>query len=217
MSVRVHELAKELGIESVEVLSALRAIGCYTKSASSTVEADDVRRLRAHLDGELIPPQSISERIRPIPQFRRETLDLEAARLKRESQRGKRHRGDIDVATQHFLDSARAHKPPFLDEYAQARARTDEWLMHGFVSLEVIVRWETECPGISPSVGVDFIKAGLTPRHARTRWDGRKIDPEGETMIYRSMSPVVVFGREVNRPLTIENAVWLLQKAGLAS
>src|SRR6476646_6760267 len=43
----VHELAKELGVESKTVLAKLQELGEYVKSASSTVEAPVARRLRA--------------------------------------------------------------------------------------------------------------------------------------------------------------------------
>ncbi|MFE5569710.1 translation initiation factor IF-2 [Amycolatopsis japonica] len=43
---RVHELAKELGITSKEVLAKLKDQGEFVKSASSTVEAPVARRLR---------------------------------------------------------------------------------------------------------------------------------------------------------------------------
>ncbi|MET0467183.1 MAG: translation initiation factor IF-2 [Aeromicrobium sp.] len=46
MAVRVHELARELGVESKVVLSTLKEMGEYVKSASSTVEAPVVRRLK---------------------------------------------------------------------------------------------------------------------------------------------------------------------------
>jgi translation initiation factor IF-2 len=42
---RVHELAKEFGVTSKEVLAALTELGEYVKSPSSTVEAPVVRRL----------------------------------------------------------------------------------------------------------------------------------------------------------------------------
>ena len=45
MAVRVHELAKELGVPSKVILSTLQDMGEYVKSASSTVEAPVVRRL----------------------------------------------------------------------------------------------------------------------------------------------------------------------------
>ena len=43
---RVHELAKELGVTSKEVLARLSEQGEFVKSASSTVEAPVARRLK---------------------------------------------------------------------------------------------------------------------------------------------------------------------------
>ncbi|MFG1923924.1 translation initiation factor IF-2 [Cryptosporangium sp. NPDC048952] len=43
---RVHELAKELGIPSKDVLNKLKELGEFVKSASSTIEAPVARRLR---------------------------------------------------------------------------------------------------------------------------------------------------------------------------
>ena len=43
---RVHELARELGMESKNVLSWLKENGEFVKSASSTVEAPVARKLR---------------------------------------------------------------------------------------------------------------------------------------------------------------------------
>ncbi|MDQ2710391.1 MAG: translation initiation factor IF-2 N-terminal domain-containing protein, partial [Actinomycetota bacterium] len=43
---RVHELAKELGVTSKQVLSKLQDMGEYVKSPSSTVEAPVARKLR---------------------------------------------------------------------------------------------------------------------------------------------------------------------------
>jgi translation initiation factor IF-2 len=48
---RVHELAKELGVTSKEVLARLNEQGEFVKSASSTVEAPVARRLRESLGG----------------------------------------------------------------------------------------------------------------------------------------------------------------------
>src|SRR6476469_8557615 len=47
---RVHELAKELGVESKIVLAKLQEMGEYVKSASSTIEAPVARRLRASME-----------------------------------------------------------------------------------------------------------------------------------------------------------------------
>ncbi|HZG89782.1 MAG TPA: translation initiation factor IF-2 N-terminal domain-containing protein, partial [Pseudonocardia sp.] len=48
---RVHELAKELGISSKQVLSKLQDLGEYVKSPSSTVEAPVARKLRESVSG----------------------------------------------------------------------------------------------------------------------------------------------------------------------
>src|SRR5690242_15514038 len=41
---RVHEIAKEQGITSKEVLAAFKDAGVYVKAASSTVEERDIKR-----------------------------------------------------------------------------------------------------------------------------------------------------------------------------
>ena len=47
--VRVYELAKELGVESKTVLTMLKDMGEFVRSASSTVEAPVERRLKEKL------------------------------------------------------------------------------------------------------------------------------------------------------------------------
>ncbi|WP_162786663.1 translation initiation factor IF-2 N-terminal domain-containing protein, partial [Janibacter anophelis] len=44
--VRVHELAKELGVSSKALLAHLGEMGEFVKSASSTIEAPVVRRVK---------------------------------------------------------------------------------------------------------------------------------------------------------------------------
>ena len=44
--VRVHELAKELGITSKDAVSKLQELGEFVRSASSTIEAPVVKKLR---------------------------------------------------------------------------------------------------------------------------------------------------------------------------
>ena len=55
--VRVYELAKELGVESKVVLAKLQDMGEFVRSASSTVEAPVVRRLK-----EVFPARSFRQR-----------------------------------------------------------------------------------------------------------------------------------------------------------
>ncbi|WP_144009313.1 translation initiation factor IF-2 N-terminal domain-containing protein, partial [Enemella evansiae] len=49
---RVYEIAKELGLESKQVLKTLNDMGEFVRSASSTVEAPVVRRLRDRIESE---------------------------------------------------------------------------------------------------------------------------------------------------------------------
>ena len=51
--VRVHELAKELGVESKVVLTKLKEMGEFVKSASSTVEPPVVKRFTDRFGAEL--------------------------------------------------------------------------------------------------------------------------------------------------------------------
>ncbi|MDT5226827.1 MAG: translation initiation factor, partial [Mycobacterium sp.] len=57
---RVHELAKELGVTSKEVLARLGEQGEFVKSASSTVEAPVARRLRESFGGSKPAPEKTS-------------------------------------------------------------------------------------------------------------------------------------------------------------
>ncbi|MFF2031990.1 translation initiation factor IF-2 [Arthrobacter sp. NPDC058192] len=64
--VRVHELAKELGITSKDAVTKLQELGEFVRSASSTIEAPVVRKLRnAFPDA---PAASKSEAPAPAPQ-----------------------------------------------------------------------------------------------------------------------------------------------------
>ena len=49
--VRVYELAKEFGVESKAVMAKLEAMGEFVRSASSTIEAPVVRRLKEAFNG----------------------------------------------------------------------------------------------------------------------------------------------------------------------
>ncbi|MEU6859433.1 translation initiation factor IF-2 [Glycomyces sp. NPDC046736] len=66
---RVHELAKELGTTSKELLAKLGNMGEFVKSASSTVEAPVARRLRQeYADGQGAPAASAGNTESPTPE-----------------------------------------------------------------------------------------------------------------------------------------------------
>ncbi|TMK59644.1 MAG: translation initiation factor IF-2 [Actinobacteria bacterium] len=68
---RVHELAKELGVTSKELLETLEQMGVSGKSASSSVPEDIVPRLRASGGKATAAPPRSREVLEPPPQARR--------------------------------------------------------------------------------------------------------------------------------------------------
>ena len=71
---RVYDLAKELGVESKDVLAKLKDMGEFVKSASSTVEAPVVRRLKSAFQQPAQPAQnrkpaneSVKKPVAPAP------------------------------------------------------------------------------------------------------------------------------------------------------
>jgi translation initiation factor IF-2 len=69
--VRVHELAKELGVSSKELLASLADMGVTGKSASSSVPEDMVPRLRASGGKATAAPAKPREVLEPPPQPRK--------------------------------------------------------------------------------------------------------------------------------------------------
>jgi translation initiation factor IF-2 len=54
--VRVYELAKEFGVESKAVMARLQEMGEFVRSASSTIEAPVVRRLKEEFGAKQAQP-----------------------------------------------------------------------------------------------------------------------------------------------------------------
>ena len=78
---RVHDLAREFGVDSRTILAMLKEDGHFVKSASSTVEAPVARRLRDRLQQGHRPSPSAQVRQRPTPARRnvdQDPLDLAA-------------------------------------------------------------------------------------------------------------------------------------------
>ena len=89
--VRVYELAKEFGVESKAVMAKLEEMGEFVRSASSTIEAPVVRRLKEAFNGGGKGGSASGGR----DQGRREQGGFgDRARGDRQPRRGLRHRGD---------------------------------------------------------------------------------------------------------------------------
>ena len=67
---RIHELAKELGVSSKELLETLEKMGVAGKSASSSVPEELVPRLRAS-GGKATAPAKLREVLEPPPRPRK--------------------------------------------------------------------------------------------------------------------------------------------------
>ena len=63
--VRVYELAKEFGVESKAVMDQLKEMGEFVRSASSTIEAPVVRRLKEAFSATAAPQDQQAARSRP--------------------------------------------------------------------------------------------------------------------------------------------------------
>ena len=63
--VRVYELAKELGVESKAVVAKLQEMGEFVRSASSTIEAPVVRRLREAFPASEAAPAKAAPKPKP--------------------------------------------------------------------------------------------------------------------------------------------------------
>src|SRR5579864_9576830 len=59
--VRVYELAKEFGVESKAVMAKLGEMGEFVRSASSTIEAPVVRRLKEAFAGQAAAAKSAGQ------------------------------------------------------------------------------------------------------------------------------------------------------------
>lgn len=145
---RVFELAKELGVESTTILSTLKDMGEFVRSASSTVEPSIVRRLTDGMRNH--PPSNSSRpaRVAATQTTSRESMadrptsrTLRASRDRPQRQvpelrldlpipqgnRGRRHKGTIPELVGIVLDDMGASRPPFEDEYQAAAKMATEW------------------------------------------------------------------------------------------
>jgi translation initiation factor IF-2 len=115
---RVHELAAEAGVTAKEILVLLSGWGEFVKSASSTVEAPLVRRVREHFAAR--PPRPIAGRdygvsAGPSRPIMRDDNSFEAAaeRARRQSRRtapGGHKPGEIETAIYRHAIEPSAHE-----------------------------------------------------------------------------------------------------------
>jgi Translation initiation factor IF-2, N-terminal region len=83
---RVHEIAKEQGLTSKEVLQALKDAGVYVKAASSTVEERDIRRAFPNGSKVAADKQKAAEAAKAAEEEAKKAAEAEAAAKKAEEE-----------------------------------------------------------------------------------------------------------------------------------
>lgn len=208
--IRVHELAKELGVTSREILMKLAEWGQFVKSASSTLEAPLVRRLRQELRRG--PMDSIDPRdyghsadiSRPTTSGG-ETFGAAVRRAQRLSKSGSKGQRRMEyrpgepmpailrVILEHFIVAQRpAHAYRSDGGYTQVeidRARSlamqwaQAWLTGGTDNQSDVVEWIRVASGERPDIAAQLSSAGLTPADAELRLGFGRIDESRDTII----------------------------------
>lgn len=175
--IRVHELATELGVDSKTVLTALRQIGEFTKSASSTVGYSVAKRVRDHIrakPGTQEPaPGRPPARQAPPPLASSRPIAPQPARPHRLARGNSSPPSDMAkvflrrAETEEQRDPWSRPRPRHvLVQAAEVNAR--EWAKHWFTPQEVET-WLDVHPGLPAHVASALREAGLTPRQAAIR------------------------------------------------
>ena len=154
---RVHDLAREFGVDSRTILSLLKEDGHFVKSASSTVEAPVARRLRDRLQQGRWQSPSAQARQRPTPPLQnvdQDPLDLAALLFDRDRR---------------SLRPAPKARPPRGQNYTPM----SRWDFHLFSDVE---RRAWTAHGVTdPDVAFRCAEAGLRPQDLNSIIDGTSV------------------------------------------
>ena len=155
---RVHELAKELGVTAREILVACSSYGEFVKSASSTLEAPLVRRLRADLGGRTtsISPQDYGRSAdigQPCDDGGFGAAYEKARRQSRSTASGSHKPGLIESAIYRYaIDPRRTKRGGYTpEENDRAQRLTKQWAA---TWLSDIVDWIRVSGGERPDVAI---------------------------------------------------------------
>jgi hypothetical protein len=186
---RVHELAKELGVTSKEILVACANYGEFVKSSSSMLEAPLARRLRAELGGWTnsisARDYGISTDISPSDDDGGFGAAYEKARRRSGSTpSGSHNPGPIESAIYRYaIDPRRTRRGGYTpEERDRAQRLTKQWAA---TWLSDIVDWIRVSGGDRSDVAVKLAKEGLTPADAELRLGFGRVDASRDTIIER--------------------------------
>lgn len=204
---RVHELAKELGWPSSELLRELSRRGEFVKSAASTVPEPVARDIRRDFPfssadagtEETVPASQYGNSAQPPTSAGRdETFGAALARVKaHSSQRVSRQRAQEwrPAILQALVDQVVAERTdvpgePRHWEIKEAKRRQKPWAEAQLSGLgddeSTILQWIHVCNGKNAHLAAELSRAGITPHEAGLRlgYSGR-VDPRMDTLFSR--------------------------------
>lgn len=208
--VRVYELAKEFGVDSRCVLNTLAEMGEFVRSASSTVEAPLVRRLKAYYGDPA--PATPRRRQAPVPPatspgrpaHRQGPADLFEALLRnpqsvrkrprREWYRGEAPRGLTRLLLDEYVlrrNQARPTSATFwADEVAEARAISGKWARCVFEGLDErdILDWAMCRIPLEVDDALVLHRLGIRPAEIGWHYDDGRGQTLGERLVLGSLT-----------------------------
>lgn len=205
--VRVHELAKELGVTSKEILVACSNDGEFIKSSSSTLEAPLARRLRSELGGRT---NSISSRDYGISADIGHPTAVDdggfgaacgkAQRQSSSSSFGTPKPGAIESAVYRYaIDPRRTKRGGYTpEERDRAERLTKRWAA---TWLSDLPNWIRVSGGEHSDLAVRFSREGLTAADVERRIGFGRADPNQDTVFNRVVRGTMGFKdavRQVN-------------------
>lgn len=192
MEIRVHELAKELGRTSKEVLRVCSELGAFVKSASSTLDPRVARSVRERL-GAAIDQLSAKDYGNSLggshPGAVSDDGGFGAAYQK--AQRASRRRtspsrdpGEIQAAIyQYAIDPRRGRRGNYTpEEHDRVERLIKRWAE---TWLSDLVEWIRVAEAERPDIAVKLAQAGLSPADADLRLGFGRIDTNSETIFRR--------------------------------
>jgi len=158
--VRVFELAKELNLESKNLLTMLHSLGVYVRSASSTIEASDVQRVTRSIKNQSPRPT----RPQPAPSTVRaddDTPDPIEQAIRRELGVGSLPPANSRQTSNPFAGSHGQGRRPVRSTRPNEPRPPDPWALALFDPDE---RAEWEAVGIYEAARAEFlVSLGLSP------------------------------------------------------
>lgn len=172
MQKRVYDLAKELNIDSKQLLAVAAGCGVCLKSASSTVTRDEEATVLAYVRATQVLDATEAR-------TRKRLVDVTEARTPkghRTAAQGRSVRVDsLSEATRLFLPPEAIERGrAFADEVALAEKAAKPWV-ENWIQPKEAARWVQAVPGIGPGTVIEMKASGITMQMATEHlWYGKR-------------------------------------------